>query len=200
MAPQNQEDSTSIKTNGTTSRYDYHYLLQRVDEEGKKIYGPCFKIADIDKPVIRRLLVYVLRDDVEAQQEGIDFHKGILLTGSVGCGKTSLMQILKNLSNESFKPVIKSCREISIEFGKKGYEMISRYTTNAFHPYSSIPRAYCFDDLGLETTVNFWGDKCNAMVEILLSRYDLFISHKMITRATTNLNGNELEEMYGNQC
>lgn len=167
--------------------------------EGRKIYGPGFEVHDLDLPVVHKLLAYALHDEVIAAAEGIDFRKGILLTGCVGCGKTSLMNIIRKVCPDTFKPLIKSCREISIEFGQKGYETIARYSVNAFHPYSSVPRVYCFDDLGLETTVNFWGDKWNVMVEILLSRYDLFISHQMITHATTNLNGNELEEIYGNR-
>ncbi|MDW3197063.1 MAG: hypothetical protein R8G66_32090 [Cytophagales bacterium] len=37
------------------------------------------------------------------------------------------------------------------------------------------------------------------MSEILLSRYDLFISQGMLTHLTTNLNSNEIEELYGNR-
>lgn len=181
------------------SPYDYDYLVNQITTEGKKIYGNDFAIHPPDLPVIHKLLAYVLRDEATAARSGIDFHKGIMLSGRVGCGKTSLMSIMRKLSPETFKPVIKSCREISIEFGKLGYETIARYSANAFHPYSSVPRVYCFDDLGLETTVNYWGDKWNVMVEILLSRYDLFISHKMITHVTTNLNGDELEAIYGNR-
>jgi energy-coupling factor transporter ATP-binding protein EcfA2 len=182
-----------------TSRYDYDHLLQHITQEGKKTYGPGFEIDEPDRPIVIKLLAYVLHDEVVADQENIDFHKGILLTGNVGCGKTSLMHLMKAFGKESFKPVIKSCRDISIEFARKGYDIIARYSANAFHPYSSVPRAYCFDDLGLETTINLWGDKCNVMVEILLSRYDLCISHKMVTHATTNLNVNELEDIYGNR-
>lgn len=182
-----------------TSRYDYNLLLERVTEEGKKIYGPGFEIHELDRPVVCKLLAYVLRDEAVAKEENIDFDRGILLMGNVGCGKTSLMNILRNFSQESFKPIIKSCREIGIEFGRKGYETIAKYSINAFHPYSSVPRVYCFDDLGLETIVSLWGDKWNVMVEILLSRYNLFNSYRMITHATTNLNGNELEQIYGNR-
>jgi DNA replication protein DnaC len=35
------------------------------------------------------------------------------------------------------------------------------------------------------------------MAEILLSRYDLFISRYMITHITTNLNSSEIEDIYG---
>ena len=37
------------------------------------------------------------------------------------------------------------------------------------------------------------------MGEILLSRYDLFLKHKVKTYVTTNLNAQELEERYGNR-
>ncbi|MEQ8239748.1 MAG: hypothetical protein RIA69_11080 [Cyclobacteriaceae bacterium] len=37
------------------------------------------------------------------------------------------------------------------------------------------------------------------MAEILLSRYDHFVSYKMITHITTNLNSTELENIYGNR-
>jgi hypothetical protein len=35
------------------------------------------------------------------------------------------------------------------------------------------------------------------MAEILLSRYDLFINHHMLTHLTTNLNSSEIEDIYG---
>lgn len=37
------------------------------------------------------------------------------------------------------------------------------------------------------------------MGEILLSRYELFTSQKMITHITTNLSANEIEQAYGNR-
>jgi len=35
------------------------------------------------------------------------------------------------------------------------------------------------------------------MAEIILSRYDLFIRHKMLTHFTTNLSADEIEKLYG---
>lgn len=188
-----------MKTKATQSPYDYYLLMQQLEEHGKEVYGPAFQIEDIDRPVVIKLLAYFLQDQAVAIAEGIDLHKGILLTGKIGCGKTSLINLMRPLSAESYRPHMTSCREISFEFSKIGYDVISRYSRNAFFPYTDVPRIHCFDDLGLEQTVNYWGNNCNVMGEILLSRYDLFIIHKMLTHVTTNLNSQELEEIYGNR-
>ena len=37
------------------------------------------------------------------------------------------------------------------------------------------------------------------MAEILLSRYDQFVSRKLITHLTTNLSASEIEQLYGNR-
>ncbi|TWF39570.1 hypothetical protein FHW36_1057 [Chitinophaga polysaccharea] len=188
-----------MKTKAIRSPYDYYLLFRQLEEHGKTIYGPKFLLHDVDRPVVIKLLAYFLQDEAIAAVEGIDLHKGILLTGKIGCGKTSLISLIRALAPESYRPHMISCRQISFEFSKIGYDVISRYSTEAFFPYTNVPKVHCFDDLGVEQTVNYWGNNCNVMGEILLSRYDLFISNKMITHVTTNLNSQELEEHYGNR-
>ena len=61
------------------------------------------------------------------------------------------------------------------------------------------PKIYCFDDLGTEQALKYFGNECNVMGEILLRRYEYFITHKMITHLTTNLSASELESCYGNR-
>jgi len=63
----------------------------------------------------------------------------------------------------------------------------------------TIPARICFDDLGTESNLKYFGNECNVMAEILLSRYDLFISHSLLTHLTTNLSATEIEKMYGNR-
>ena len=54
-----------------------------------------------------------------------------------------------------------------------------------------------FDDLGVEGTVNYYGNLISPMTDILLTRYDYFLSHAMQTIITTNLNSQEIEARYG---
>ena len=96
---------------------------------------------------------------------------------------------------------IKSCREITFDFIKDGYEIIQRYSTFAYNNMTTPPSPYtfCFDDLGAENALRYYGNQCNVMGEILLSRYDHFIDNHMITHATTNLSASEFESYYGNR-
>ncbi|MGA9588240.1 MAG: ATPase, partial [Salegentibacter sp.] len=44
-----------------------------------------------------------------------------------------------------------------------------------------------------------FGRDCNVLGEIMLSRYELFLDHKVKTHATTNFNAEEIEERYGSR-
>ena len=150
---------------------------------------------DIDN--ITKLIAYFLNDEFTSNQLGIDLTKGILLSGPVGCGKTTLMTLMKYVAPKENKFYIKTCRDISFEFIKEGYEIIHRYSRGSYS--QSEYRNYCFDDLGVESNLKYYGNECNVMAEIILSRYDLFISRKVITHITTNLSASEIETMYGNR-
>jgi DNA replication protein DnaC len=79
-------------------------------------------------------------------------------------------------------------RNVSFGFNHIGFKIIEDYGNGRF---------YCFDDLGVEPLGRHFGKDCNVMGEIILSRYELFLSSKIPTHATTNLNAEELEERYG---
>jgi len=58
---------------------------------------------------------------------------------------------------------------------------------------------YCFDDLGVESSLKYYGNQCNVLGEILLTRYELFVAKGLLTHATTNCNSSENENFYGNR-
>ena len=175
--------------------FDFTKYLEIIESTGKKLYHASFKLYPEDYEIIFKLLVYFLKDTAGAEKFNITFRKGILLSGPVGCGKTSLMSILKLFQDPEERLILKSCRDISFEFIKEGYSIIYKYSKQSFK--SEFPKAYCFDDLGTENNLKYFGNECNVMAEILLSRYDLFISRQMITHLTTNLNSSEIEDIYG---
>ena len=192
-----QNNSTPQPTKTIQSHYSYDEVIIWLENKGIELYGNHFKIFETDYPIVYKLIAYFLKDEPTCFQYGINLNKGILLTGPIGCGKTSLMNLMKYLTATEHKFFVKPCRDISFEFIQDGYQIIHKYSIGKL--YQSEPRTYCFDDLGTENNLKYFGNECNVMAEILLSRYDLFISKKLLTHITTNLSATEIEKHYGNR-
>ena len=176
---------------------DFNWCLSFLEKHGKQRFGASFRIYPEDHPTIYNLLIYFLRQEKEASRHDIDLDKGILLAGPVGCGKSCLMELMTYIPGPERNFVLRSCRDISFEFMEEGYAVIQRYSSMSFR--SSKPRIYCFDDFGAERNLKYFGNECNVLGEILLSRYDLFVGQGMLTHITTNLNANDVEAAYGDR-
>jgi energy-coupling factor transporter ATP-binding protein EcfA2 len=180
-----------------TETIDLPWCLSFLEKRGKELYGRKFIIRDVDHLLIFKLIVYFIGDQSEAEKLGLDLNKGILLTGPTGCGKTSIMNLMRFVPPPERNHIMKSCREASFEFIQEGYEVIGRYSKMSFS--NGHPKIFCFDDLGAEQNLKYYGNECNLMAEVLLSRYDLFVSQGMLTHLTTNLTATEIEAFYGNR-
>ncbi len=179
--------------------FDYSKVINEFREKAETVVGRKFLIPDDERGIVFGLLAWFLNDELVAEEMGIDLKKGILLSGPIGCGKTTLMKIMRLMPflRRNYKVV--SSREIVSEFMLSGYEVLETYSRGIQREHKRIPRNYCFDDLGAETTSKYFGNECNVMAEILLTRYDLFKEQGVITHATTNLTADELETAYGNR-
>jgi energy-coupling factor transporter ATP-binding protein EcfA2 len=186
-----------VPTKTIQSRYNYADAWQWLQQKGNEVYGKKFQFHEGDKHIIYLLLCYFLKDDIAALQLELDLEKGILLTGPIGCGKTTLMNLMRYITSQEQRFIMKSCRDISFEFIEDGFEVIHKYSRGALYQYN--PKIYCFDDLGTEGSLKYYGNECNTMAEILLTRYDLFVSQKLVTHVTSNLAAGEIEEVYGNR-
>lgn len=195
MEQQNQTIPKIIMT--TKSPYDYWAWWLWLELKGKNIYGPWFQLHHQDAEVILKLLIWCVQDKENAPAHAIELHKGIMLAGGVGCGKTSLMNIVRHILSESVRHRMKPCREIAFDYARDGYETLMIYGKQSFQPISLKPINLCFDDLGLEPDVSYYGNACNTMQQILLTRYDYYIHTHMLTHVTTNLNSTDIEERYG---
>ena len=180
------------KFDGENVLYDFPKILIYLNAKGQLLFGKKFRIHNEDKDILLKLCSYFIKDKENCTNYGIDIDKGILLSGPVGCGKTSLMKILKYLVPLQRPYLLAPCRNIVFGFNHLGYKTIEDYGDS-----SSI----CFDDLGVEPMGRHYGKDCNVMGEVLLSRYELYLKTKtkVKTHATTNLNAEELEERYGNR-
>ena len=170
--------------------YNFEKILIYLEVKGKLLFGNSFRIYEEDRSIILKLCHYFIKDQVNCEENEIDPNKGILLSGPVGCGKTSLMILLKYIVPMQKPYILIPSRNIVFGFNHIGYKTIEDYGCRQF---------LCFDDLGIEPIGRHYGKDCNVMGEILLSRHELFIDHKIKTHATTNLNAEELEDLYGNR-
>lgn len=177
---------------GKHVRYDFDKILIYLNAKGKLLFGEKFKIYKDDEAILIKLCNYFIRDKTNCDKYGIDPTKGILLSGPVGCGKTSLMKLLRYIVPLQRPYEVIPCRNVTFGFNHLGFKTVEDFGNSKF---------YCFDDLGVEPSGRFYGKDLNVMGEVLLSRYDLYLKSrkKIKTHATTNLNAEELEERYGNR-
>lgn len=168
--------------------YDFKKMLIYLEAKGKIILGRHFKIYEEDKEILFKLCNYIIQEKEFCEKFGIDPNKGLLLTGPVGCGKTSIIKLLKYLVPHQKKYEVIPSRNVTFAFNHIGFKTIEDYGNGGF---------FCFDDLGVEPIGRFFGQDCNVLGEILLSRHELFLDHNIKTHTTTNLNAAELEERYG---
>jgi len=177
------------------SRYNYRQARQWLHERGRQMFGRAFSLHKEDVQVINQLLCYFLQDDMVAPVVNIALDKGIMLAGPVGCGKTALMCLMRCLTQPGNRFLLKSCRQVSFEFIQDGYDILHRYCRSPL--YANETSTICFDDLGAENNLKYYGNECNVMAEILATRYDHFCSRHLITHLTTNLGAAEIESVYG---
>ena len=178
------------KFDGRTVIYDFPKILIYLNAKGKLLFGKQFKIYEEDQDILLKLCHYYIRDFENCKKHGIDPDKGLLLSGPVGCGKTSLMKLLRHIVPHQRPYQIIPSRNVVFAFNHIGYRTIEDYGNGQF---------FCFDDLGVEPMGRHFGKDCNVLGEILLSRHELFQKRGIKTHATTNLNAQELEELYGNR-
>lgn len=124
-----------------------------------------------------------------------------MLCGSIGTGKSTIMQILNRYSyftsgrNAGDYPIggfrIESASYVANSFSMKGKDALELYTYN-----SGNPRTICFDELGREPCpTKYFGTEMNVMQYIFQCRYEL--RHEALTHVTTNLNAKEIQCRYG---
>lgn len=173
---------------------NYQKLLFYLEQQGRKHIHPNYTLHKDDFPFILRLAAYFLHDQEKCKELEMDLNKGILLTGPIGIGKTTWFKLMQLIVVKEQKFYYTTCREVSFEFIREGYNTIDKYSKGI--PYDFPMKNICFDDLGTENNLKYFGNECNVMAEVILSRYDLYMNLDIKTHITTNLSASEIEKYY----
>ena len=177
--------------------YDFNKCLKFIDYHGKQHYGQSFKINILDIPTIYKLInLYDQRSEHGLKRTNWPLIRDFAV-GSNWLRKTSIMHLIRPFASPLSDYKIKTCRELSFEFAKSGFDAINKYTLKQ-NCQSRLP-GYCFDDLGTEQQIKHFGNDCNVIAEVLISRYEQFVVNHSVTHVTTNLSASEIEKLYGNR-
>lgn len=175
-----------------------NFILNRFVEKNNRKF-----IVDEDNDDIFNLLLdYFTADpEFENRYQEYSLHKGIMLVGGTGTGKTSLLRMFALNPKNTFGVI--SSRAIADEFASEGGDLIKKWWAPEYqvlltsNPFGHNSLGVCFDDMGTESEGKYFGNHKNVMGEIILNRYDRYSEFAGRTHLTTNLNAEEISRTYG---
>lgn len=142
-------------------------------------------LRDSDVHIIRNLILWLIKDP--SCSWSLD--KGILLCGSYGIGKSTIMKCASTYAylHAAEDRVFNFARVNDILKAVDGFGKISeinKYTTGS----------WCLDDIGqMNEDVNLFGTKHNIVETLINDR----VGKHIITHGTTNIKPHYFEEKYG---
>ncbi|MFC5044403.1 hypothetical protein ACFSTE_14640 [Aquimarina hainanensis] len=181
------------------------WMKSQVWKEGKAYFrkeNRKFIIDDNNREFFDVICRYFADDySFEEKVQNGELRKGLLIYGNCGTGKSSIFDIIQNISRKHnliqlwFSNL--SVHQVVNEFNKENKQdkligaesVIEKYSKGKVH----------FDDLGTEKEVQAWGIKENLFDRLLQIRYNHFKQKGTKTFVTTNLSIRELENRYCKQ-
>jgi len=142
-------------------------------------------ITEQNADIVRNLVPYLLG----FENELYDLNKGLLFIGGTGTGKTAIMTAIGDTPMGRFD--LHSCELVADYYAEDSTYFFNQYVTNPIQPN------IFFDDFGFETAKQQPYQKAveEPMLIALVKRHELGLFRQ--TRITTNLNGDMIEQRYG---
>ncbi|CAL2109789.1 conserved protein of unknown function [Tenacibaculum sp. 190130A14a] len=182
---------SKINTNQKMNTEEFKNVFWKIANEYFSKLNREFIVDDNNKDFLHLLSLYFSENQDFETIAGGEIRKGLLIYGSCGTGKSSIFDIIQNISKRYglksfwFKNV--SVHQVITDYNTQGEEIVKIYTRGKIH----------FDDLGAEKEANSWGIREKLMIRILETRYNLFKEKGIKTYITTNLSLEELKKIYG---
>lgn len=183
QAPQNQIKTTQQLDEKELR--DLKLMWKKGADELIQVTKPSakFEISERNKPIIEGLFWWFFNDP----RSCYDLNKGIMIKGGKGTGKTTLVKSFQRLFkslHQSF--AFQTAQTIALDFASNGeVDFWLRDKTMAI------------DEIGREEKAKYFGNGLSVIGYILHERYSIWQSKGITTIVTTNLDSDEIEDMYG---
>jgi DNA replication protein len=121
-------------------------------------------------------------------------HKvGLIIYGTVGNGKTTLIRAVRSLINVIYDSAYSNERKGLVTVSALELANIAKEENGRFNSLKNA-ELLAIDDVGIEpSTIKVWGNELSPLVDMIYYRYD----RQLFTLMTSNLNMDVLEEKYG---
>lgn len=172
---------------------------------GKSMFGEKFNLDDGRQEKYERAYFVFACPDLKAEYLRMKANKGLFLTGDIGVGKTTMMNVMQRLFKDTdrrFKSV--NCLQIK--------DMLEECTVAQIKNWygKDLKCDLYLDDIGLgQVNYNQYGNSVNIISELIYERYELFVSDGFKTHMSTNIpttvpkdapaSQNSIARMYGDR-
>lgn len=161
-----------------------------------------FVVDENNRDILRFLMLYFNRSPLALQvfpDRGYSLDKNILLVGSVGVGKTLLMDIfalyLSKMNSRSAYKVVSQTQMLN-HFKQHNNIDLFTFNTSERCSFDGNPFSLCMNDIGLKTQKFYGNDTEMIIEEFLYARYEIWEQFGKFTHLTTNLDKQEIEELF----
>jgi DNA replication protein DnaC len=162
-----------------------------------------FVFDEYNLPIIEILIMY-FNNIKSIDTIVVNLNKGIILAGSVGTGKSKIMQLFSHYGFiKQLEKKFKFERAVFMidQYSTGGNAEINTYLyniqTNGYNYKVRKPFNLCIDDIGLvDEEAMYFGNRENVIAKILFTRYD-FLELNILTHATTNIEVETMKQKYG---
>jgi len=150
---------------------------EMIEHIGQQMYGNEFNLGNQDV-----LTAYKAVYDYFIKRAKNKTKKGVLIIGGLGVGKSAMMKVMQRV----FKDTESRFKWVNAYDLKDLSEVYTSLQIKEMYGYDLKMDLY-IDDIGISLDVKRFGNTVNIITEILMERYDLFVSSGYKTHLSSNL-------------